>query len=879
MDMFSIRFFEVIALISSISMLLLGLYAYISSQNNPGVKAYVGLTFAASIYSFGYAFELSSPTLADIIFWLKIEYIAIPLIPVLWFLMILYYCRLERYLNRKTLTLLFTVPFFTYLVFHTNDAHHWFYKTLSFDVESPIPVFSAGKGFWYWIHIAYSYLCFLAGIFLLVRLQQRVATHYRRKITLMIIGILLPLFGDFLYLTGYSPMDLDLAPILICFTSLIHSVVLLNFRFFDFVPVAREKVFESVQDGVIILDRMDRIVEFNPAASSFFPFLISSSIGVPIKEVLFDYPDLLAQIESGALTTDMKITGVQGTLYYFSRLSPIMSKKGPVGKVLLLSDITEKQRSEAELKIAKKKAEEASQAKSDFLAMMSHEIRTPMNGILGMNNLMLGTSLSREQREYADSIQESAEILLSVLNDILDYSKVEAGKMDLECIHFYLGSTIKSVVRLFENSAMEKGLRLSLSIAPTVDKSVQGDPVRLRQVLINLIGNAVKFTHHGEITISVHGEFLDDHRMNVHFEVTDTGIGIKEGLVHCLFSPFVQGDTSTARKFGGTGLGLAISKQLVELMGGEIGVKSVPGKGSTFWFSIPFRTISTEAPPHMDEFLESKMASQEKPYPLWEIEQPLLLVEDNRVNQKLAVTLLNKLGFIVHVANNGTEALHAITEREYALVFMDCQMPELDGFDTTRIIRETESKTRRHLPIIAMTAMAMQGDRERCLRAGMDDYISKPILLDQLIPRLDHWLPAQRAAGRPLTSGVREDDSLSLGTDDHASVIDLNVLKEILDLTDDDQRILHSIMDTYKKESATLMQNLRDAVHRLNPEAIEKSGHALKSSSASIGATAFSKLCAKMEQLGRKHDLNNVGTLFHEMEKQFQEVITTLDRL
>jgi two-component system, sensor histidine kinase and response regulator len=770
-----------------------------------------------------------------------------------------------------------------------------------------------------------------------------------------------------------------------------------------------KSLIENTPVGIVAIAQDDTVQICNPAFEKLFEYRQEEILGRRLSELVTP-PQLREEVFSNTRRLgEGKTTHIvtqrsrrDGSLVDVEAFSVPLRREGNYsGAVLLYQDITERKRSEEELLRAKEAAEAANRAKSEFLANMSHEIRTPMNGIMGMTELVLDTDLTPEQREYLTLAKTSADSLLSLINDILDFSKIEAGKLDMESVDFDLSDCVGETMKTLSLRAHQKGLELAFEIGPDVPHAIVGDPGRLRQIIVNLVGNALKFTEKGEVVLSATMEAREREDVVLHFVVADTGIGIPSQKLSAIFEAFQQADGSMTRKYGGTGLGLTISSRLVDLMGGRIWVESELGKGSRFHFTSrlrlqkkPARKIVPRDPstlhgmhvlivddnatnreilvkllaiwhmrpavagsgavalalleeahasrddfllilldaqmPEMDGFTLAEQIQSHHDWPAATVmmlssmghrgdamrcrelgiaiyltkpvrqaelleailmalgtratnhdespplvtrhllrenrgPQRVLLVEDNPVNQLVALRLLEKSGHKVTVAANGKRALEEFDKESYDLILMDVQMPEMNGFEATQAIRQKERSTGRHIPIIAMTAHVMKGDEEKCLAAGMDNYLTKPIRGADLLALIDRLSNDQ--------SGVVVKPSSSL-TDSSGPTIDLAGALERLD---GDRSLLDELVELFRDDCARAMEEIRRGLLLHDKKRVERGAHTLKGSSSSVGAVAVPQVAAEIENLASKGNLSAATEQFQVLKKEIEHLLQELD--
>lgn len=643
-----------------------------------------------------------------------------------------------------------------------------------------------------------------------------------------------------------------------------------------------QAVVQNAVDGIIIIDEQGSIESINPAAERLFGYTATEVVGQNVKMLM---PPPYREQHDGYLsaylsTGTRKIIGSGREVVGVRRDGAVFFMELAVGEVSLgnrrlftgmVRDISERKLRDAELRQAKEAAEKANQAKSEFLANMSHEIRTPLNGIIGMADMAVLADLPPDQYEFITTIKASAESLMSVVNDILDYSKVEAGKLDIDPYPFSLRDALGDLLKPLAFRAQKQGVMLACCISPDVPDRLIADQGRLRQVLVNLVGNAIKFTPKGEIVVRVESQPAGEVETVLHIAVADSGIGISAKKMRAIFDPFSQGDASTTRLYGGTGLGLSISLRLVELLGGRLWCESKEGVGSTFSFTVRCGLQPQAEPAGLPgrmkglsrQLGEEKCKDQEGGLPTLRSLR-ILLAEDNAVNQRVATLMLERQGHTVVVVVSGRQAVEAIDREAFDVVLMDVQMPDMDGMAATAAIRQREAATRKRIPIIALTANAMKEDREKCLAAGMDGYVTKPLRPKDLEEALLEVMPAAvlREAGKK----QERQDGFVLG-------------EAVRSVVGNDDGSLREVIALFRKSGVSLMDRIKDGLDKGDSRQVAMAAHSLKGAASMFGAESTADAAARLESMGNAGKLAGALEAFSALRAEMDQILAAIAAL
>ncbi|WP_370575270.1 histidine kinase N-terminal 7TM domain-containing protein [Methanomethylovorans sp.] len=988
-------------------------------KTSRGASYFSLLLLCSAVYSLFYALEISSTTINDALMFYRLEYIGISWIPALFLLFTISYSGKKKMLTIYHLTMILIVPLVTLLLVFTNETHQLYYSGVSMNNESIFPVLIFEHGTWYWVQQSYSITCILLSNAILLNMWLEASSAFRKQITIIIIGGLVPFFVLLIYLFGIISWGLDPTPFSFTISEFLIFVGLTRYGLFDLAPLARSFLFENVPEGVVVFDECSRIMDYNNPAVVYLG-IQSKDIGKQASEVLNSWPELfdLGLEQNSRGNIEVKRKAGEKVLWFNIDLLPLYDEHNDKrGQMICMSNITERKQAEEELVKTNLRLEEAiahandmadqaeraNNAKSEFLASMSHELRTPLNGVIGFSDLLMQTDLTDSQSQYVKTVYTSANSLLDLINDVLDFSKIEAGKLELYPERTDLIELSEQITDIVKYKAHEKHLELLLNISPDLPRYVVADRLRLRQVLINLLGNAIKFTEMGEVEMKIVASQSADkpNRTNFTFSVRDTGIGIPKESHSKIFQSFSQADDSITRRFGGTGLGLAISNRLLHKMDSLLELESEPGKGTTFYFTVSLPSERCEPVesedisihnalivddntincsilqsmlqmkginadiasgaaealelvseltkydmvivdhhmPHTDglelirrfreiphvSFDDQKIVflynSDDGPYIHAELERlgiryclikpvkitqlfevidhfgsfeathkehvsnmdlssaihpqnrnySILIADDNETNIMLASAIVSRSlpTAIVLKAKDGKEAIQLFRENKPDLVFMDIQMPQMSGYEAAMAIRKLEKDSNNHTPVIALTAGTVKGELERCRQAGMDDYITKPVIAGKIQCVFQRWLfkltCSEELGDKKYTDEVELTEQYKNKTD---RLVHFD--REILTYNvEGDKDLFNNLLATAFDSFPRSLENMTNAFSESNMQAIKRYAHQIQGAALNVGFITLAELAKEMETTA-EFDHTKTGILLENMKNEME---------
>lgn len=822
------------------------------------------LLFALVLWSFGFLMELNEPNLSQKLLWGKVQMVSVATVPVLWLLLALHFTKQNYRTAKRSYELLaMVIPAVTILLAWTNEYHSLIW--VPYPNLEPYPSlisFAFGRGHWAWLQAFYSYLAIFSGTLVFIRGINRVPYLYRGQAFILIIAALLPWLGNMLFLSRIYPLPyVDLTPIGFCVGAIPIVVGLYRLQILEVAPLARELVVEHMLDPVFVIDNVNHIVDSNIAAQNLLRRSATDLIARPLADF---FPTLASLEQVGRIVPHpelhLDIPGVGSQSYEIDIVNPNLEHTFQ-GRVLVLHNITERKRAEHTIHQARAEAEAANRAKSDFLATMSHEIRTPLNAVLGLTELVLmDDNLRADQRESLEQVRSSGDGLVKLLSDLLDFSKIEAGRLHLEEIEFDLYELASHTIEMFAPRAINKALNIRYTIQPDVPRVVLGDPTRLRQVLYNFLGNAIKFTDVGSVELQIHrietpGTVAEPNNdLWIEVAVSDTGIGIAPERQAAIFDPFTQADQTTSRLYGGTGLGLTICKQLVRLFGGELKLESQLGLGSTFTFTARLQ----HAPEQSTVTKSPTLAENEVVYKKLFV----LVADDNPINRKVLQKMLTMRGWDVQTANNGQAAVALCAHYDFDIALMDIEMPELNGYQACQAIRFREQQTQKHLPIVALTAHALPENRLRAFDAGMDEFLTKPIKSTELYEMVEK-----------LTGYTKNQQKISLAEPSKNNVFDV---QDLLQRCGDDHELVSEILTIFRETAPEQLVLLEGAIKSLNFAEIEEHAHKLKGTASTLSAMALADVANQLQTAGQTADAALAQALLPDLQLTYQELMVAL---